>query len=552
MKECPPNKIYNEKTGNCVLKTGAIGKKIMKEYKLTNYIKEETKECPPDKILNPKTNKCVLKTGAIGKKIIKEYKLTNFIKEKTKECPPDKILNPKTNKCVLKTSAIGKKILMGSDEIDNKKKKLKKCEIGKIRNPYTNKCIDANGAVAKKLKKEAQKNTNITETNYDKTIKTKKVEPKTKTKTKTETKVTKLVKKLEGDKPKFQLSKLLSKVFTHYPLDHSLDKKAVERFIEASDPSVKNICRKIIDNTDHISFEKLLTRLNSNIKDLIKKVKFNGKKNQDIYCYLGLKITNHLMQKSNYWLYLYISEYIKYKTEGKINVILIDNLDTIKDNNANIMLIDDCIYSGSQMGSTIRSITYKNKMTFNFYFLIPFMSKKGKKYIEENFNANTFLSNNNCKIIFLDHIYFITEINNILTIDEIDKISKFYNGIVSFNNKYLIYFDHKLADVVSTITGFFLGIVPCKKNIKLIIDLKFTYFDRIIVPDKYINNFIVIPIIKNCSNYSNKLNLTSPKCPAPPYKSSFKNFIKKIKINKKPKSLSFEKNRIITNKIKSY
>ena len=495
MKECPPNKIYNEKTGNCVLKTGAIGKKIMKEYKLTNFIKEETKECPPDKILNPKTNKCVLKNGAIGKKI-----------------------------------------LMGSDEIDNKKKKLKKCEIGKIRNPYTNKCIDANGAVAKKLKKEAQKNTNITETNYDKT----------------KTIVTKLVKKLEGNKPKFQLSKLLSKVFTHYPLDHSLDKKAVERFIEASDPSVKNICRKIINNTDHISFEKLLTRVNSNIKDLIKKVKFNGKNNQVIYCYLGLKITNHLMQKSNYWLYLYISEYIKYKTDGKINVILIDNLDIIKENNANIMLIDDCIYSGLQMGSTIRSITYKNKMTFNFYFLIPFMSKKGKKYIEENFNANLFLSNNNCKIIFLDHIYFITEINNILTFNEIDKISKFYNGLISFNNKYLIYFDHKLADVVSTITGFFLGIVPCKKNIKLIIDLKFTYFDRIIVPDKYINGFIVIPIIKNCSNYTNKLNLTSPKCPAPPYKSSFKNFMKQIKINKKPKSLSFEKNRIIAKKIKSY
>lgn len=507
------------------------------------------KECPPDKIYNKKTGNCVLKTGAIGKKIMKEYNLTNFIKQETKECPPNKILNIKTNKCVLKTGAIGKKILMGSNTIDNKKKKLKNCEIGKIRNPYTQKCIDANGAVAKKLKKQAQQPTNITnitETNYDKTIKTKKTKPKT------ETKVTKLVKKLEGDKPKFQLSKLLSKVFTHYPLDHSLDKKAVERFIEASDPSVKNICRKIINNTDHISFEKLLTRVNSNIKDLIKKVKFNGKKNQVIYCFLGLKITKHLMQKSNYWLYLYISEYIKYKTEGKINVILIDNLDTIKDNNANIMLIDDCIYSGLQMGSTIRSITYKNKMAFNFYFLIPFMSRKGKKYIEDNFNANPFLSNNNCKIIFLDHIYFITDINYVLSVEEIDKISKFYNGIISFNNKYLIYFDHKLADIVSTITGFFLGIVPCKKNIKLIIDLKFTYFERIVVPDKYINDFIVIPIIKNCSNYTNNLDLSSPKCPAPPYKSSFKSFIEKIKINKKPKSLSFEKNRIIAKKIKSY
>ena len=28
------------------------------------------KDCPPDKILNPSTNRCVLKTGAIGKKLL--------------------------------------------------------------------------------------------------------------------------------------------------------------------------------------------------------------------------------------------------------------------------------------------------------------------------------------------------------------------------------------------------------------------------------------------------------------------------------------------------
>ena len=32
------------------------------------------KECPPDKILNPETKRCVSKTGAIGKKLMKEKK----------------------------------------------------------------------------------------------------------------------------------------------------------------------------------------------------------------------------------------------------------------------------------------------------------------------------------------------------------------------------------------------------------------------------------------------------------------------------------------------
>lgn len=54
--------------------------------------------CPNNYILNPKTNRCVLKTGAIGKKLLNT----------TKECPSDKILNPQSNRCISKTSAKGK------------------------------------------------------------------------------------------------------------------------------------------------------------------------------------------------------------------------------------------------------------------------------------------------------------------------------------------------------------------------------------------------------------------------------------------------------------
>ena len=72
IKECPPDKIINPKTGRCI-----------------NKPKEKTKKkvCPPDKIINPKTGRCI-----------------NKPKEKTKKkvCPPDKIINPKTGRCINK------------------------------------------------------------------------------------------------------------------------------------------------------------------------------------------------------------------------------------------------------------------------------------------------------------------------------------------------------------------------------------------------------------------------------------------------------------------
>ena len=53
-----------------------------------------TKLCPPDKILNIQTNRCVLKTGNIGKKILKE---TNEPKEpKTRK--PKEPKEPKVKK----------------------------------------------------------------------------------------------------------------------------------------------------------------------------------------------------------------------------------------------------------------------------------------------------------------------------------------------------------------------------------------------------------------------------------------------------------------------
>ena len=124
-KECPANKVYNPVTNRCVLKTGAIGKRILQEKakdekKAQEEKVKDEKECPSDKILNPKTGRCVLRTGAMGKKLLakksvkkvaKKASVKKTVKKGKKECPSDKILNPKTGRCVLKTGALGKKLL---------------------------------------------------------------------------------------------------------------------------------------------------------------------------------------------------------------------------------------------------------------------------------------------------------------------------------------------------------------------------------------------------------------------------------------------------------
>jgi hypothetical protein len=71
------------------------------------------KECPPEKILNPKTNQCVSRTGVVGKKLLMEAESKKPSPPKRKECPPEKILNPKTNQCVSRTGVVGKKLVKG-------------------------------------------------------------------------------------------------------------------------------------------------------------------------------------------------------------------------------------------------------------------------------------------------------------------------------------------------------------------------------------------------------------------------------------------------------
>lgn len=91
--KCQKTKVFNPKTGRCVLKTGKIGRQIMAGKK---------SPCSNDKVYNPQTGRCVLKSGNIGKKIMakkpaKKSKVRS--KKPAKKCSSGKYLNSKTNRC---------------------------------------------------------------------------------------------------------------------------------------------------------------------------------------------------------------------------------------------------------------------------------------------------------------------------------------------------------------------------------------------------------------------------------------------------------------------
>jgi len=442
-----------------------------------------------------------------------------------KDCPPNKILNPITNRCVSLKGVIGKKLLKGV-EIRKAKPKIKDCPPDKILNPITNRCVSLNGAIGKKLVNGKIK------------VKTPKVKTPKPIITIPE-KVT--VEKIYGSPNKNKFSDLIQNTFKVFPFDHSLDKTQIKKFIDACDPKTKEISQRIFDNTEHVSFEKFLTNLNSNIYHLISISDFN----RPLFIYID-KVYD-FENKSNYWLHLYVKGYISYITNDKKEVIVINDMnDKLLMNDDMIVLIDDCIYSGQQMGETIDDIKLKSKKksyflfnflsyfnkesekksSYNFYLLVSYISKKGLEHVRNKFRLNTNL--NNSSLINAKYQHILKSTNSILNDKEIKLMNDFYYSYRLFKDKYMIYFDHKLADTISTITDFYLGVVPNIKNKKLNDSSDYDKLD-------------IIPVIKNCKHYIKGIDVMSPKCPAPPYKKTFKNFINIIKKDVGHKSLSFEK-----------
>jgi len=335
-----------------------------------------------------------------------------------------------------------------------------------------------------------------------------------------------------------------------YLLNHSLNEIMIKKFIDESDLSVQPIVRKIIKNTLHISFEDFLMSFKRTIKLLenyIKTSKMSMKdkksRNRPIFIFVD-KLNKNYMEKSNYWLYKLFKLFC---VNFEINTISSFTDESLKPNDF-VLLIDDCIYSGHQMSNTITfnsMIFTENKLKLNICVLVPFITEIGKLTIERAMRLNTTLDQCSFKLFYSKIISEST--SDILKEEEIKLINNYYNKYENFGGKYLIYFDHKLADEVSTIPLFYSGLVPNNHNRNLLLKTSFGAKD--------VEKLLYIPIINNCEKIRN-FNTLVPECPYPVYKvsgySKLVNTIVKNRSNKKALSMNMINSKKTTGrKIKS-
>lgn len=271
---------------------------------------------------------------------------------------------------------------------------------------------------------------------------------------------------------------------------YPLDKEKIKEYIDTAPEETKSVLTKLFKNTIHISYKTLKFILTQNFKELIFYCKKNNIKKISIY----LNNTNHsyIIYKSNFWI---IQHFIKFIRDNSIDDFFIDfiyNKDDIKyldTDNRLILLLDDCIYTGLQMRDVVNDIKIKSDKSFNIYILVSCISEDAIRLLKETAR---------------DHKIIISK--NIITIYKLGKyVSKEELRLLG-SNKYLIYFDHKLPDNVSTYTNIYNGYVYRS--------LQSHHYIR---PGDYLS---IIPVIKNCTIDQIK---STEGCPNPPYKEDISN-----------------------------
>jgi hypothetical protein len=327
-----------------------------------------------------------------------------------------------------------------------------------------------------------------------------------------------------------------------YPLSHPLNEVNKKKFIAASAPDARNAIRKFIKVTKHISFETFINYINQNLQDVVEQLE----EDRPIFVYIDDNLPNHKM-KSNYWLYLYINQLATQKYNKTVHELTHLNKRVIKDNDI-ILLVDDCLYSGTQMAQTVLKIDNPKRKRLHFIVFVPFLSHAGCNNVEEAFYMNNELDG--CTISLSKHVSYIKPLADYMNEDEYISIIKYYKDYQGKTfrlfmdaeedlSKYPIYFDHKLADSLSTFPKIYGGLVPNEHNLKLVKDIDLLSKELSqseVKPNReewnqrmtaLKNRFQIIPMITHCENI-NKYDEYA--CPVPPYKTGlFDNFLQTIK-----------------------
>ena len=340
------------------------------------------------------------------------------------------------------------------------------------------------------------------------------------------------------------------------PLSYKINQINKQLFIEHTADDAKEAVIKLLNSIIHISYETFIEQINKNLNEVI-----NYKlDNRPIFVYMNKKDKD----KSSFWMFLLIEKILIKKY---IEIKLIYDFKEVKNDDI-VLLVDDCIYSGSQISNTIYSLLNKlpvNKR-INLMLFIPYMSLNGKNRILEVFKEKQYKN-----FIITNHIE-ILPLSEYLTEEEAKNIFNYYYQIKYDKEleKYLIYFDHKVADNISSHPYIFNGTVPNTKNkeiIQQIYEFNKQYYDdndnkltklenqynntqnkdekekieKELEEHTYLQNerykikikleklLDLFPLLTNCEHIEKTLDFEESVCPIPPYKDDYPQFLDKVK-----------------------
>lgn len=152
------------------------------------------------------------------------------------------------------------------------------------------------------------------------------------------------------------------------------------------------------------------------------------------------------------------------------NFIHFVNSESVIKEGTNILIIDDCIYTGNNILSAIDETTYTNKnIKINFYLVVPFVSVGGFEAIS-SFKMKTQLFS--VKFFLIKKMeHFFSKHNRLDNSPDSRNLEQFLERFkLEFSMQVPIYFDHKVANNFSTFESIYLeGIIPGQEDYGLLI-----------------------------------------------------------------------------------
>lgn len=253
------------------------------------------------------------------------------------------------------------------------------------------------------------------------------------------------------------------------PLPHPIDEKKAQEWVMAHPEKFREMARDFIRATHHVGFDEFHTNLRRSTLAALEKI------GDRPFALLILAESGRTKEKSNYWVSQLIWDFFEEKK--KFPAIVTDSMKNtfleypqIRD----YIVADDASYSGSQMRNTVQRqlektlwslVVRQDELTipekeiffglheiaecdrnkidpmFNMHVVIPYISAEAKKFITPDCRYKCYL-----RLFFYDQVTML-RLSEIVGRDCVRRMVK--EEFIDMD-KWPYYFDHKIADEVST------------------------------------------------------------------------------------------------------